>query len=369
MDFCHGRCASEVGIEAFMQHPAVTNSASSFLVGKNFLQNFCEPKSANKQTLQINLQQARHFGRPRCSFHGRIWSPSLHQGLSGDSGFVCRGLREGSSGHSPSEEDDPDKDDDSTAPLADHKVPLGDKASHESDWRAFRASLVAGEQALAKESKLHNVSEPSLRGTTGTLGKTWAHPLVVPEAGCVLVATDKLDGQIDFERTVILLLRVGSNKPREGPFGVILNRPTLQTINKLEPENRTLADVFGNCPYFYGGPLESELFLLMQEGGSHKQFGEIIPGVSHVGLGGLQHAAHLLKDGAATVNDFRFYVGYAGWGFDQLMHEIASGYWHVAACNTTLLRLTSTDRLWQKVLRLMGGQYAELSRKPKNDIF
>eukprot|EP00250_Pteridium_aquilinum_P010867 c19684_g1_i1 orf=355-834(-) len=84
MDFCHGRCASEVGIEAFMQHPAVTNSASSFLVGKNFLQNFCEPKSANKQTLQINLQQARHFGRPRCSFHGRIWSPSLHQGLSGD---------------------------------------------------------------------------------------------------------------------------------------------------------------------------------------------------------------------------------------------------------------------------------------------
>lgn len=356
MDLCRG--ASVMDINSCPQHLEVANFATSFLADKHFLQNLYGPKQANKHSLHVTVQHTWHLGRPRCLFHQRVWSPSLYDG------FVCRGLRGGGGGNSPSDEDDPDKDHDSVAPLADRKVPLGDEATHEADWRAFRASLVAGEQALGKESSLHDANEASVIGITGALGKTWAHPLFVPEAGCVLVATDKLDGQIDFERTVILLLRVGSNKPREGPFGVILNRPTSQTINNLEPENRTLADVFGNCPYFYGGPLESELFLLTQEGGSHKQFAEIIPGISHIGLGGLQHAARLLKDGTVTVNDFRFYVGYAGWGFEQLMNEIASGYWHVAACSTSLLRLTSSDRLWQKTLRLMGGQYAELSRKP-----
>lgn len=340
----------EVRFNSFLQHLQLP----PLLAQRHFLQSLRGPKHAEEQYFYVH---GLRTGQSTCLIHQRIQPLSLHHGL------VCRGLREGSGGNESSEEDEPDKDHDSAAPLEDSKVPLGNEAAHEADWRAFRASLVAGEQVLSKDSKLQDARETSAKG----LGKTWAHPLCVPEAGCVLVATDKLDGQVDFGRTVVLLLRVGSNKPREGPFGVILNRPTSQTINSLEPENKTLTDVFGNRPYFYGGPLESELFLLMQEGGSHKYFGEIIPGISHVGLGGLQHAAHLLKDGAVTANDFRFYVGYAGWGFDQLMHEIASGYWHVAACSTSLLRLTSTDRLWQKTLKLMGGQYAELGRKPNKN--
>lgn len=379
MDYSYNRstCTNEVSVDAFLRHPAMLNSGSSILVGSLFLQNSCGFKSFYKNSvmaLKASLQGSSHSCGFGSSPNHHISRPGLNRRTScgGDVGFVCRGSREGSTQHSSPEEEDSDKDHDSAVPIADGKVLPGDQngeAANEADWRVFRASLVASEQSLGNRSKVGDPSEASVVGITGTLGKTWAHPLHVPEAGCVLVATDKLDGQIDFERTVILLLRVGSNKPREGPFGVILNRPTLQTIKELEPESRTLANVFGNCQYFYGGPLESELFLLMQEGGSHKQFGEVIPGISHVGLDGLQHAAHLIKDGAISKDDFRFYVGYAGWGLDQLMNEIASGYWYVAACSTTLLKVSSTDRLWQKVLRLMGGQYAELSRKPRKGGF
>lgn len=238
---------------------------------------------------------------------------------------------------------------------------------NESDWRTFRARLVAGEQAPAESSDLSQATSGS-RVPTITLGKCWAHPLHAPEAGCLLIATDKLDGQIDFERTVILLLRSGSNKPREGPFGVILNRPTSQTIKELDHENRTLTGVFGDCEYFYGGPLESELLLLLQEQGkahaNKKQFDEIIPGISHVSVDKLPNAARLMKGGAVKSGDFRYFIGYSGWGLDQLLDEIDAGYWYVASCSSAVLQVTPADKLWQKVLWLMGGLYAELSRKP-----
>ena len=292
--------------------------------------------------------------------------------------ILCQGSKNQNSGHTPSgegegeeakqEEEVPEKIYDSAAAMADEKCGLQGRSKsrgsiNESDWRTFRARLVAGEQTSVTDPNQvsSGTSIPAI-----TLGKSWAHPLHAPEAGCLLVATDKLDGQIDFERTVILLLRSGSNKPREGPFGVILNRPTSQTIKELDHENKTLSNVFGNCEYFYGGPLESELLLLLQEGKVYKQFEEIIPGISHIAVDKLPNAARLMKGGVVKTNDFRYFIGYSGWSLNQLVNEIEAGYWYVASCSSTVLRVTSTDKLWQKVLWLMGGHYAELSRKPRD---
>lgn len=267
---------------------------------------------------------------------------------------VCRGSGQGSTEQSLPEEDS-DKVQDSSAPVD----------ALEADWRAFRARLVAGEQGLSNSPEPDDVGEAFVDSTTSILGKSWAHPLLVPESGCVLVATEKLDGQIDFERTVVLILRIGSNKPREGPYGIILNRPVLRTINELNPTNRQLANTFGNCQPFHGGPLESDMFLLMREVGENNRFEEVVPGIYYGGSNDLHHAVDLVKDGAAFPQDFRFYIGYTGWDLDQLMNEIETGWWHVAACSPNLIRATSSESLWQEILLLMGGLYADLGRKPK----
>lgn len=287
------------------------------------------------------------------------------------SSHVCRGSGQGSTEQSLPEEDS-DNGEDSTEPISDDSISPGyetREAALQADWRTFRASLVAGEQVLSDSLKPDNLDEATADSTTWTVGKNWAHPLTVPEAGCVLVASEKLDGEVYFERSVILLLRVGSNQPREGPFGIILNRPILQSINELEPTNRTLANTFGKCQLFYGGPLESDMFLLMQESRAHNNFEEVIPGIYYGCSDGLQDAADLVNDGAVLPHDFRFYVGYAGWALDQLMNEIATGLWCVAACSPDLIRTTSSDSLWQEVLLLMGGHYADLSRKSKGNGF
>ncbi|XP_073000049.1 uncharacterized protein [Typha latifolia] len=244
------------------------------------------------------------------------------------------------------------------------------KSNHTlSDWRDFRANLVAWEQEQSLDS------DALIKGTASSeqlqrLSTKWAHPIPMPETGCVLVATEKLDGVSSFERTVVLLLRLGSRDPREGPFGVILNRPLNKKIKHMKPSNSDLATTFADCSLYFGGPLDASMFLLKTgESSPIPGFEEVVSGVCFGARNSLEEAAALVKKGILRPQDFRFFVGYAGWQYDQLLGEIESDYWVVAACSSQLITGAAADSssLWQEILQLMGGQYSELSRKPKQD--
>ncbi|CAN1175567.1 UPF0301 protein Plut_0637 [Linum perenne] len=257
------------------------------------------------------------------------------------------------------------------------KSPDGNKTNHGSsqkpiraslDWREFRANLVAKEQAHKSETTTHNQGKAPLEPKP--LGLKWAHPLSVPENGCVLVATEKLDGVRTFERTVVLLLRSGTSHPQEGPFGIVINRPLNKKIKHMKPNNNELATTFSDCSLHFGGPLEASMFLLKTgEKTKLPGFEEVVPGLSFGARNSLDDAAELVKKGLLKPQDFRFFVGYAGWQLDQLREEIESEYWHVASCSSNLICGGSvvSGNLWEEILQLMGGDYSELSRKPKQD--
>ncbi|KAG9457010.1 hypothetical protein H6P81_001518 [Aristolochia fimbriata] len=240
-----------------------------------------------------------------------------------------------------------------------------------SDWRTFRANLVAREQEQlldAGDSAHDSMSSEQSQ----SLGLKWAHPIPVPETGCVLVATEKLDGVRTFERTVVLLLRSGTKDRRDGPFGIVINRPLHKKIKHMKPSNADLATTFSDCSLHFGGPLDASMFLLQtgDESLQHPAFEQVIPGLSFGARNSLPEAANLVKKGVLKSEDFRFFVGYAGWQFDQLREEIESDYWFVAACSANLITGGSPDSssgLWEEILQLMGGPYSELSRKPKQD--
>ncbi|RRT35030.1 hypothetical protein B296_00055409 [Ensete ventricosum] len=241
-----------------------------------------------------------------------------------------------------------------------------------SDWRDFRANLVAWEQEQEVDSgallKVTASNEQSQR-----LGLKWAHPIPVPETGCVLIATEKLDGVPNFERTVVLLLRSGSRDPREGPFGIILNRSLHRKIKHMKSSNPDLATIFADCSVHFGGPLEANMFLVRSDDSLRLPgFEEVVSGVRFGARNRLDEAAALVKKGVFRPEDFRFFVGYAGWQSDQLLDEIESDYWVVAACSSHLIdgaTLDSSSDLWEEILQLMGGQYSDLSRKPKQDDY
>ncbi|KAJ8629476.1 hypothetical protein MRB53_022799 [Persea americana] len=237
-----------------------------------------------------------------------------------------------------------------------------DAATHKShhanlDWRTLRATYVGREQGTLSQDDV--------------LGSKWAHSIPVTEAGCVLVATDKLDDVRAFQRSVVLLLRPGTKDLREGPFGLIINRPLHKKIKDMNPSNLDLATTLADCSLYFGGPLDASMFLLKTENSDPLPgFVQVIPGISCGARDGLDEAAGLVKKGVLRPQDFRFFVGYAGWEMDQLGEEIEMGYWIVAACSVELMIERTADSspgLWEDILQLMGGHYSELIRKPKQD--
>uniref|UniRef100_J3L6J4 YqgE/AlgH family protein n=2 Tax=Oryza brachyantha TaxID=4533 RepID=J3L6J4_ORYBR len=237
--------------------------------------------------------------------------------------------------------------------------------SNLSYWRDVRASFV-----IPKVQTI-DANATALDGTVHCLPRKWAHSIPMPESGCVLVATEELDGNGTFERTVILLLRSGSRDAYDGPFGVILNRPLYTKMKHVNPSFRNQATPFSDCSLFFGGPVDMSVFLMRTtDGRPIKGFEEVSPGVCFGFRTDLEKASGFLKNGVLKPEDLNFYVGYSAWDYDQLLSEIDQGYWHVTSCSSGLISdalARDPSCLWTEVLKLMGGQYAELSQKPKED--
>ncbi|CAK7322994.1 unnamed protein product [Dovyalis caffra] len=244
------------------------------------------------------------------------------------------------------------------SPSADESQP-----ATEADWRSFRARLVANEQALRPIDPSSTIDPDAVvdqqQPPQITIGDKWAHTIHEPEKGCLLIATEKLDGVHIFERTVILLL---SNGP-VGPYGIILNRPSLMSIKEMRSPVLDVAGTFSERPLFFGGPLEEGLFLVSPERGYDNDrvaksgvFEEVMKGVYYGTKETAGCAAEMVKRNVVGLGDFRFFHGYCGWEKEQLKEEIQAGYWTVAACSPTVFGLNKegTLGLWEEVLWLTG---------------
>jgi len=232
-------------------------------------------------------------------------------------------------------------------PWEDGAVPVIDP-----DWRSFRAQLYFAEQ----HAKSVNPSVTATPPQPVKIGDKWAHPLVEPEKGCLLIATEKLESSHIFERTVILLLSAGGVL---GPVGVILNRPSLMSIKEAESifaDDADIAGTFSSRPLFFGGPLEEFFFLLGPRAAAGSDvvartglFEEVMPGLHYGTRESVGCAAELAKRGVVDVRDFRFFDGFCGWEREQLREEVRAGLWRVAACSPAVLGLASVvkeRRVW-----------------------
>jgi hypothetical protein len=178
------------------------------------------------------------------TFKGHVYE-ALTAAFAGRSHHLWGALGQSGSGQPVPEEERPEPASEQEPSVSPLELPV-DSDTPEVDWRAFRAKLVVTEHRTASNETGTFTAEGKKEGSR-PLGTRWAHPILAPEAGCVLIATDKIDGQQSFERSVILLLSPGSTNPQEGPFGLILNRPLSCRIKDIKPKDRTLVKYFGNC--------------------------------------------------------------------------------------------------------------------------
>ncbi len=156
-----------------------------------------------------------------------------------------------------------------------------------------------------------------------------------PERGFFLVAKPSILDP-NFSRTVVLV----AHAPDGGTVGLILNRPTKQSLADLLPGNADLARF--TEPLHFGGPVARVgLFAVFQAAASP---GESLPVIDDVYIA-LQPATieQLLRKPPAAV---RFFVGYAGWGPGQLRAELERGDWWVVKADADTIFRKNTATLW-----------------------
>lgn len=175
-----------------------------------------------------------------------------------------------------------------------------------------------------------------------------------PRRGDLLISEPYLPDP-NFERTVVLLCEHDEN----GTFGFILNKPSNTVFDDVFEEVKGF-----NETLYIGGPVHEDSLHFI-----HRDFDTLQSGskVKNEIFWGGDFDLLLAKIDTKQINpaDYRFFIGYSGWSPGQLEEELKAKSWIVFE-NTTedLLFETPPEKLWQEVLKQMGGKFKVISNYP-----
>jgi putative transcriptional regulator len=74
----------------------------------------------------------------------------------------------------------------------------------------------------------------------------------------------------------------------------------------------------------------------------------------------------LIDTGQVEPEDIRFFVGYSGWGPDQLTDELKQKSWILSKAKREYAFNVDSATLWRDILRTMGKEYAIIANFPED---
>lgn len=163
-----------------------------------------------------------------------------------------------------------------------------------------------------------------------------------------------------FNMSVVLLVQHES----EGSRGFIVNRPTGVSISDiLEGLEIPWVGDSEQAAHF-GGPVQPQVGTVIyqaeaeteaEDNESSKAAQEIQPGV--VLTQNIQDLQSLAEN---PPDSLRLFLGYAGWGEDQLMQEILRNDWMTAPVSEDLIFAQDPSETWRQALRSVGVEPDQL---------
>ena len=177
-----------------------------------------------------------------------------------------------------------------------------------------------------------------------------------PKIGTVLISDPFLDEDF-FRRSVVLLC----NHNKDGSFGLVLNNYLNVDLHELED---SFPDIKARISV--GGPVDTEHLFFIHSYGT--QIEGSTPILDELYFGGdYEKLVELLKDDEDGKSKVRFFLGYSGWGKDQLKDELTENSWIVANNITeTEILNTADDQLWKHCLEKQGKRFETISKFPLN---
>jgi putative transcriptional regulator len=180
------------------------------------------------------------------------------------------------------------------------------------------------------------------------------HKPISPKQGRILIAEPGLMDQY-FKRSIILLVEHNE----KGTVGFVLNRLIDFNLNELLPDFPDFPSIIS-----IGGPVSPNSIHFIHT------LGDIIPETTPVseGLfwgGNFDVIKSLILSGKISKRQIRFFIGYSGWGIDQLDKELKERSWVVSELDVVKI-MTGNDNLWKKTVNQLGPKYKPWTIYPEN---
>ena len=178
--------------------------------------------------------------------------------------------------------------------------------------------------------------------------------LLNPSAGRLLISEPFL-ADPNFKRAVVLLTEYGE----EGAMGFILNQPSNLVVKDLVPDLWE-----ADFPVFVGGPEEVDTIHFVHRCYDKLNSGEEIIDGLYWG-GDFETLKILINNNSIQEDEVKFFLGYSGWGFNQLQDELATNTWIVSdQYHLDTIFSQNEEELWKEVIINLGPKYAHVSNFP-----
>ncbi|MFN6947186.1 MAG: YqgE/AlgH family protein [Cytophagaceae bacterium] len=171
--------------------------------------------------------------------------------------------------------------------------------------------------------------------------------------GNILISEPYL-GDPDFERTVILLCE----NNEQGAFGFILNKPTILTLDSVWSGIDDYKEML-----FMGGPVGQDSLHFIYRNTTPLEGSVEVMDNLYWG-GDYEQLKSLINENKVSAGDFKFFLGYSGWGEGQLQDELSSNSWIVADASLDDVFCTDPKEMWRGILKKMGGKFKMISNYP-----
>lgn len=181
-------------------------------------------------------------------------------------------------------------------------------------------------------------------------------PYAQIDKGTFMIASPDVESGIFF-RGVVLVCEHNAN----GSFGLVVNKSLEVELPEEIVNLRNLSNP--HVGVRAGGPVQTNQMMLLHSSDIIPQ--QTLKICDEVYLGGdLQFLQEIINDEKGPPVHLCF--GYAGWGAGQLEREFLDGGWYLYPASAKHIFETPPEKLWQTLLREMGGKYATLSMIPED---
>lgn len=177
---------------------------------------------------------------------------------------------------------------------------------------------------------------------------------VLPSRGKILISEPFLRDNM-FGRSVILLV----DHTNDGSMGLVMNKQAPIMLNEVIKEFKYLDDI----PLFRGGPLNTDTLFYTHTLSDIKGALPICKGLYL--NGDFDAVKRYILQGNPIEGHIRFFLGYSGWDYKQLMGEIKENTWIVGKCDIPTLMNNKVKGMWKKSMEMLGSKYETWSRFPQ----